>query len=306
MLAPFLSMADLELKSPCKINLVLNILGKRSDGFHELETLLYPVGCFDRLFFRKTEAGIQLTCDDPALPCDSSNLVHRAAAAFFERTGIREGVAIHLEKRIPQQAGLGGGSANAAMTLRGLNQLFESPLTDKDLVEIAAALGSDVPFFLSDQPALATGRGEAIQPLGNLKLSTGKYFLIFHFGFGVPTGWAYQQLARHETCIHGRQGRAGELVEALKSDPDGAAWKMFYNAFEIPVFTKFPILALLKEYLLSNGALTALMSGSGSAIFAVIEDSARAESLVEKVKSRFGASLWSCLVSADFKPAEAA
>src|SRR5512139_412816 len=146
--------------SPCKVNLLLNILGRRDDGFHELETVLHPVPVADELSFTRSGSGIQLRCSEPSLPVDSGNLVHRAAAAFLSRAQLREGVSIHLEKRLPLASGLGGGSSNAANTLLGLNELFAQPLNSDQLRELATVLGSDVPFFLQDKPARATGRGE--------------------------------------------------------------------------------------------------------------------------------------------------
>src|SRR3954470_24634841 len=154
----------LEKLSPCKVNLVLNILGKRSDGFHELETVMHPVGLCDRLTFSRAGT-LEVVCDNPELPCDARNLVHKAATAFLQQAAVREGVRIRLEKRIPMAAGLGGGSGNAAVTLLALNELFGSPLDTKQLTRIAATLGSDIPFFLQTEPALATGRGDNIQPL---------------------------------------------------------------------------------------------------------------------------------------------
>src|SRR3954471_17031508 len=152
-------------KSPCKVNLLLNILRKRPDGFHELETVMQPVPLFDLLDFSREGQGLQLTCSEPSLPTDSANLVFRAAEGFFKAAGITDGVRIHLEKKIPLAAGLGGGSGNAATTLLGLNELFGKPLTGDGLLSLAASLGSDVPFFLQDKPALATGRGEKITSL---------------------------------------------------------------------------------------------------------------------------------------------
>src|SRR5258706_14580053 len=148
-----------EKPSPCKVNLLLNILGQRADGFHELETLMHPVNYCDRLTLERRAAGVMLTCSNPVLPTDSTNLVHRAATAFLSAAQIKDGVRIHLEKRIPLAAGLVVGSGNAATALLGLNELFGQPLPPGKLSELAAALGSDVPFFLQDKAALATGRG---------------------------------------------------------------------------------------------------------------------------------------------------
>src|SRR5881394_2235190 len=134
----------LDKKSPCKVNLLLNILGKRADGFHELETVMHPVNVFDELSFARVTRGFHLTCSDPSLPTGAENLVHRAAMLFFQKTEIRDGVRIHLEKKIPLAAGLGGGSGNAATTLLGLNELFGHPLDAATLQQLAADLGSDV------------------------------------------------------------------------------------------------------------------------------------------------------------------
>ncbi len=131
----------LEKKSPCKVNLILNILGKRPDGFHELETVMQPVNVFDELSFERGGNGIQLTCDEPSLPVDGKNLVYRAAEAFLKQHPADAGVRIHLKKRIPLAAGLGGGSGNAATALLGLNELFGSPLSVAALETIAASLG---------------------------------------------------------------------------------------------------------------------------------------------------------------------
>src|ERR1017187_779716 len=193
----------LEKKSPGKVNLLLNILGKRPDGFHELETVMHPVNFFDVIRFERGGGGIQLACDEPALPVDAQNLVYRAAEAFLKLHDPRAGVRIHLQKKIPLAAGLGGGSGNAATTLLALNELYDQPLAAKILCEIAATLGSDIPFFLQNKPALATGRGEKIQPLENFPALCGKAFLLIHPGFGISTAWAYQNLARFPKALNG-------------------------------------------------------------------------------------------------------
>jgi len=292
----------LEKKSPCKVNLLLNILGKRPDGFHELETVMQPVNLFDEIHFEQGGNGIQLACDEPALPVDSKNLVHRAAANFLSTAAISEGVKIHLQKKIPLAAGLGGGSGNAATTLLALNELFDQPLSGAKLRELAASLGSDIPFFLQDKPALATGRGEKIQPLDPFPALRGKAFLLIHPGFGISTPWAYQNLARFPGALNGKPGRAQELISVLSGSAgfQPASFKMaaagFYNSLEAPALDKFPVLALYQEFLRENGALAALMSGSGSTTFAIVENVSSGESLAEKFKSQFGANGWTAVV----------
>ncbi|MSU41748.1 MAG: 4-(cytidine 5'-diphospho)-2-C-methyl-D-erythritol kinase [Pedosphaera sp.] len=288
-------MSSLRLASPCKINLILNILGRRTDGFHELETIFQPVPICDELHFQTTPAGVQLTCSNPELPVDSRNLVHRAASAFFAaHPGAAHGVQIHLVKHLPLAAGLGGGSANAAITLRGLNELFGKPLAAEKLQELAARLGSDVPFFLQDNPALATGRGELVQPLPPFPALKNAGLLLVHPGFGVSTPWAYQQLAKHPNALNGQPGRAAALADVLQTGTLSAVAPLLYNSLEAPAFVKYPLLPLIKDFFLANGAVAALMSGSGSTLFALAPNIGAAQSLDLQYRQRFGPAGWSC------------
>lgn len=288
-------LADHLKKSPCKVNLLLNILGPRPDGFHELETLLHPVKLHDTLRFTRVGQTLELSCSDQTLPTDSGNLVHRAATAFQEATGARDGVRIHLEKKIPQAAGLGGGSGNAATTLLGLNELFGSPLSAGQLHDLAARLGSDVPFFLQDQPALATGRGERIQPLEPFPVLTGAVFLLIHPGFGISTAWAYKQLPRFPAALHGQAGRARKLIELLRGADLAAAGREFYNSLEAPALEKYPLLALFQEFLRAQGVPAVLMSGSGSTTFAIVRAESDARKLENQVQAKFGP-CWTAVV----------
>jgi 4-diphosphocytidyl-2-C-methyl-D-erythritol kinase len=292
----FVKARPLEKNSPCKVNLLLNILGKRPDGFHELETVMQPVNLCDRLTFERCGGAVELSCSDAALPVDSHNLVHRAATGFLQTAKISDGVRIHLEKKIPLAAGLGGGSGNAATTLLALNELFGQPLPAAKLNELAASLGSDVPFFLQNQPALATGRGEIIQSLDFFPALRDKVFLLIHPGFGIATAWAYQNLARFPEALNGRPGRAQKLISKLQTGDGRAAGAEFYNSLEAPVLEKYPVLALYQEFLRANGALAALLSGSGSTTFAIAKNMAAAESLVGKFKSKFGQNCWTATV----------
>jgi len=274
---------------------LLNILGKRPDGFHELETVMQPIDLCDDLILTLAGQGVQLTCSDPALPTDAGNLVHRAATAFLQTTRINAGIRIHLEKRIPLAAGLGGGSGNAASTLLGLNDLFGKPLTPDQLHQAAASLGSDVPFFLQTKPALATGRGEKIQPLEFFSGLNGTAILLIHPGFGITTAWAYQQLAQFPAALNGQRGRAQKLIGLLQNADLSAASAEFYNSLEAPAFEKYPLLALYQEFLRAHGASATLMSGSGSTTFAIARNENAAGQLQAKVKAKFG-SCWTKVV----------
>ncbi len=286
----------LEKKSPCKVNLLLNILGRRPDGFHELETVMQPVNLCDELQFERTGSGVQLTCNEKNLPTDSKNLVYRAAAKFLEVAKLSDGVRIHLEKKIPMAAGLGGGSGNAATTLLALNDLFGQPLKLAVLDEIAAALGSDVPFFLYNRPALAVGRGEKVSSLENFPALAGRAFFLIHPGFGIATPWAYQTLAKFPAALNGEPGRARRLIAKLQAGDLRAAGAEFYNSLEAPALDKYPVLGLYQEFLRAEGALAALMSGSGSTTFAIAESPAAAVGLEQKFKAKFGAHGWTAIV----------
>jgi 4-diphosphocytidyl-2-C-methyl-D-erythritol kinase len=287
---------SVERLSPCKVNLLLNILGKRPDGYHELETLLQPVALYDRLVLDAVPMGIHLTCSQPELPCGPDNLVYKAAVKFFQTTQINSGVRIHLEKHIPMAAGLGGGSGNAAQTLLGLNELYYQPLDHRQLQSLAATLGSDVPFFLQTNPALATGRGEQVQSLEPFAALRGAWLLLVHPGFGIATAWAYQQLAKHPAALNGRPGRGLDLAGLLMADDLAVACRQFYNSLEVPALRKYPILALYQEFLREHGAAGALMSGSGSTTFALVKDRAAGEQLREDFLAQFGRANWTALL----------
>ena len=289
-------MTTLEKDSPCKVNLLLNILGKRPDGFHELETVFHPVNLCDRLMFQRSGHALELTCSDPSLPTDATNLVHRAATAFLKATSIAAGVRIHLDKKIHMAAGLGGGSGNAAVTLLGLNELFGSPLPLITLHEIAATLGSDVNFFLQTKPALATGRGEKIETLEEFPAMRGAYFLLIHPGFGISTPWAYQNLARFPAALNGIPGRANKLISLLQTTDLASAGREFYNSLEAPALEKYPVLALYQEFFREHDAAATLMSGSGSTTFAIFRNRTTAEAALEKFKPKFGETCWMAIV----------
>ena len=289
-------MTTLEKNSPCKVNLLLNILGRRPDGFHELETVFHPVKLFDRLSFTRGGTGIQLTCSDPTLPTDATNLVHRAASEFLASANISDGVRIHLTKQIPMAAGLGGGSGNAAMTLLGLNELFGSPLTIGQLHPMAATLGSDVNFFLQAKPALATGRGEKVGSLEDFPAMRGANFFLIHPGFGISTPWAYQNLARFPAALNGTPGRARKLISLLQTTDLATASREFYNSLEAPALEKYPVLALYQDFFREHGAAATLMSGSGSTTFAIFRERSAAEAALEKFRPKFGESCWTALV----------
>lgn len=250
---------------------------------------MHPVSVCDTLQFERKATGIALTCSDPEVPVDASNLIYRAAALFFEVAKIKQGVEIRLEKKVPVGGGLGGGSANAGVTLLALNELYGNPLSN--LNELASQLGSDVPFFLQSKPALATGRGEKIAPLNSFPVLKGKWFLLIYPGFGIPTVWAYKNLQPP----YGRAGKGAELIKSLSHGIDATR---FSNSLEAPVLRKYPLLQLFQEFLRENGALVTMMSGSGSTTFAICTGESQARELEGKTQAKFGP-VWTAVVPAE-------
>jgi 4-diphosphocytidyl-2-C-methyl-D-erythritol kinase len=266
---------EVTTSAPAKINLSLSVLGKRPDGFHAIESLMVPLTLADTITLEhRDEPGIGLTCSDPSLPTDDSNLVFRAARRFFETVDASPAIQIHLEKRIPHGAGLGGGSSDAASVLMALNALFYAPLSQAGVHELAAELGSDVPFFLARSAAFCRGRGEIVEPI---LFAETLPLLLIKPGFGVPTPWAY-----------GRWGGSRELP-GIDYGPQSFAWGTLVNDLERPVFEKYLFLAVLKRWLREQPEVAgALMSGSGSTTFAVLRDAAMGRELEARVRREFG------------------
>jgi 4-diphosphocytidyl-2-C-methyl-D-erythritol kinase len=271
----------MKLRCPAKINLYLHILGRRPDGFHELETLMCPVSLFDDLEMEEVDRGIHLQVEGADLPADSSNLAYRAAAAVLEKSGVAKGVRMHLTKRIPMGGGLAGGSSNAASVIRGVNELLQAGLSEPQLHEIAAGLGSDINFFLVNGPALCRGRGEKVQAV---KLKKQVRVLLLNPGFGVPTPWAFQAYASGME----KRGREGCAVEL-----SGAGSLRLRNDLEPAVFGKYLWLAQAKAWLNGRSEVSgALMSGSGATVFALLEDEADSDKLKAAARAYFGGDVW--------------
>lgn len=242
----------------CKINLGLHIIRKRADGFHDLETIFYPLQLTDALEV-VTPGSLQFHSSGIDIPGDTAdNLCVKAWHLLQKDFPELPQVDIHLHKHIPIGAGLGGGSADAAFMLLHLNNRFQLGLSQEQLVDYAAILGSDCPFFINNQPCYATGRGEIMVPV-ELDLSAYTFVLVFP-GIHVNTGWAFKQLTPKEPAI--------SLKEVIKTPVD--TWKgVMQNDFEAPIFSAHPELAAIKEALYAQGAVYATMSGSGSAMVGI-------------------------------------
>jgi 4-diphosphocytidyl-2-C-methyl-D-erythritol kinase len=273
----------MQLHAPAKINLSFRIKGRREDGFHEIETLMAPISLVDQLTIEKGEAegGVEFSCNDLSLPTGEENLVVKAAKLFQGATKSGNGLKIALTKRIPHGAGLGGGSSDAAAVLVGLNKFFEANHTQKVLAQLAAQIGSDVPFFLVGSAALCRGRGEIVEPTSlPMKLD----LLLVRPAFGVPTPWAYARWknSRDLPNVDYSLQRFSNLD--------------FVNDLERPVFEKYVLLAHLKHWLRQQPEVgVALLSGSGSTVFAVLRNGADGQKLAERVREEIDSEAWTCV-----------
>jgi 4-diphosphocytidyl-2-C-methyl-D-erythritol kinase len=273
----------MQVIAPAKINLSLRVLGRRSDGFHEIETFIAPISLCDEIKIEQRcgKQKITFRCNDPSVPNGEGNLVVRAANVFFEQTKITSGLSIELKKRIPHGAGLGGGSSDAASTLLALNKLFETNLPREALAKMAEMIGSDVPFFIFQSAAVCKGRGELVSPT---TLREQLSLLLLKPEFGVPTQWAYSRW------------RDSHEIPGVSSGVQQFTQQSFMNDLERPVFEKFVFLAQLKMWLLNQPEVgAALMSGSGSTIFAVVRDNTDVDLLATGAKAELDPELWMCV-----------
>ncbi|MDD3024712.1 MAG: 4-(cytidine 5'-diphospho)-2-C-methyl-D-erythritol kinase [Syntrophomonadaceae bacterium] len=274
--------SKIEVTAPAKINLTLDIKGKRADGYHELETVMQQIDLLDRITIELTSEGsISVDSNSSFIPHDKENLACQAAALFLDKYGCEEGVRIFIEKSIPIGAGLAGGSSDAAAVLWGLNRLLDCKLEEQDLLNLGAQIGSDVPFCLLGGSALARGRGELLQPL---KQSVPLLLLLVKPDFQVSTAEVYKQfnLAQVERFPDTR----AFLESWRKCDIIGIAAHM-ENVLESVSIKIFPEIALIKEKLKKLGALNALMSGSGPSVFAVFTDRVLALKAMENMRTSY-------------------
>jgi 4-diphosphocytidyl-2-C-methyl-D-erythritol kinase len=275
-----IEMQTMQVLAPAKINLSLKILGPRDDGFHEIETLISPVSLADKIDIEPQSRWIDFSCDDPTLPGGDENLAVRAAKAFFEKTKISSGAGIKLHKKIPHGAGLGGGSSDAAATLRALNQLFETNLSREELAKLGSTIGSDVSFFLFESAAVCKGRGEIVSPT---KLKKKLPILLLKPAFSVSSAWAYSRW------------QDSKEIPGILYQPQNFEGQSFVNNLERPVFEKFVFLAQLKAWLLKQAEIgAALMSGSGSTIFAVMHRGADVDLVAKRALEELDREIWTC------------
>ncbi|MGI6668204.1 MAG: 4-(cytidine 5'-diphospho)-2-C-methyl-D-erythritol kinase [Acetivibrionales bacterium] len=281
-------MAVLEVPAYAKINLSLDVTGKREDGYHELSTLMQTVELHDMVRIEEIKGEkIYLECNVPGLPVDSSNLAWKAADILMRSTGIRKGLKISIEKRIPLSAGLAGGSADAAAVLRGLNELFSLGLDNAGLRKIGKYLGADVPYCVAGGTMLAGGIGEILTPLPEF---SGVDVVIVRPKVKVLTANVFERLKLQDIPRGGRPDTP-LLTEALKKRDVGLVAKHMKNVLEHVTIPEYPVVGEAKKRLMAAGALGSVMSGSGPAVFGLFKDSITASAAYEKLSSE---TAWEC------------
>lgn len=280
----------LTIFAPAKLNLFLAVTGRRPDGFHDLVSVVAPIDLGDTLAV-EAAGEFAVTCSDPEVPCDGTNLVLKAARAFADAAEGTGAAHFSLEKRIPMGAGLGGGSSDAVAALRGLNELAgPAALSPGRLLQIAAGIGSDCPMFFHPGPAIMRGRGERIAPLPEqaVRRLRGRRVMIFKPGFGISTPWAYRELAAAAPRSYLAAAEAEARLAAWIDDPTAPAEALLFNNMEPPAFAKFLPLPVLLEQLRRQFGLQPRMSGSGSACFALLRDDTDTAPIFATVRQAWG------------------
>lgn len=267
-------MGFMTLEAYAKINFGLQILGKREDGYHDIVTVFQEIDLHDSLSFRKTPSEVNIVSSLTTLPSDESNLIYQAFNVFKNATAISGGIDVQLEKRIPMGGGLGGGSSDAAATLKALNHLWGNRLTHKELFRLAGEIGSDVPFFLMGGTALGLGRGEELEPVS---LENDYWIVLLLPNVSISTAWAYRQ-AKIPLTKDGKIVTFRALFE--KGTLQSFRTKLI-NEFEEVVFERHPQLRSLKNGLYKEGAFYASMSGSGSTIYGLFYQEREARAAVK-------------------------
>jgi 4-diphosphocytidyl-2-C-methyl-D-erythritol kinase len=276
-------MKEIGIDSYSKINLTLNILGKRRDGYHNIETIMQSINLADRIVIREEREGVKIKCSHPLVPTDTQSLIYRTAEKILSKYRIKRGVKIEIDKKIPLASGMAGGSANSASILVGINKLFALNLSHKVLKEIGEELGMDVPFCIQNGTALAYHRGEKVAPLP--PMNPPLWIIVINPGFEIPTKWAYNNL--NLESIRGEKSNTISMLKALKDGGlEGIANNLF-NSFEELIITKYREIGEIKDRLIEEGVLGALMSGSGPTVFGIAQNKENALKIYEKLKPEY-------------------
>lgn len=275
-------MNSIRLKARAKINLGLDVIGRRENGYHEVRMIMQSVGIYDRLFLKKTEkAGdIQIKTNLPYLPVNENNLVYKAARLMMQKYDIRGGISIELEKFIPVAAGMAGGSSDAAATMVGMQRLYNIPVTMETMAELGVQLGADVPFCIIRGTVLAEGIGEILTPLPKAPFM---HIVIAKPAVNVSTKYVYEQLRLDEHTVH--PDIDGLIRDIERQDIHGIAGYLG-NVLEAVTVREYPVISHIKDTMREHGAINALMSGSGPTVFGIFEDAVTARNCMAVLKEK--------------------
>lgn len=270
---------ELRLHAYAKVNLTLDVVGERNDGYHDIESVMHTIALHDSLVLREAGAGVELVVHGDGVPNDMRNLVLRTAQLLRETFAVDRAVQIELVKRIPIAAGLGGGSADAAVTLLGLVQLWKLRLDGRELLGFAAKLGADVPFFLEGGAAIARGRGERLTRLPPLPTT---WLVLARPQVEVATAWAYRQLSASGVTS---RPHTDLMVEAMRREDVRETGRHLCNVFEDVIVNVYPVVSELKSRILRGEAYGAGMSGTGPTIFGLMANEAAAHKVAEDLRT---------------------
>ena len=271
----------MKIKAYGKVNISLDVVGKREDGYHLLSMIMQNIDLYDEIEVEKQECGIILECNKSYVPVDNRNLAYKAAEIFKERYDIVDGVKINIEKNIPVSAGLAGGSTDAAAVLKVMNKLFNVNATEEELMELGLKLGADIPYCIHGGTALCEGIGEIITPI---KPFRDKIVVLVKPSFGVSTKEVYKAFDLSKIVFH---PRTDDIIKAMENDDIDFVANNMKNLLENVTLRKHRVILNIKEAMKSYGSLGTMMSGSGPTVFAFFDDMLKAQRCFEKMKKKY-------------------
>jgi 4-diphosphocytidyl-2-C-methyl-D-erythritol kinase len=272
-------MKNIEVKAYAKINLALDVLNKRSDGYHEVRMLMQSIKLHDIVYIELTETGdIDVSCDSQWVPPGKGNIAYKAAELILERYNLRQGIKITIKKNIPVAAGLAGGSSNAAAIIKGFNEIFELGLSQSDMMALGKQIGADVPFCIKGGTMLAEGIGEKLTSVKPLKETS---LLLARPGIGVSTAWVYNNLILENIK---ERPEIDAMISAVEKNQIDYIARNMKNVLETVTIPRYPVIGRIKSELLKNDALGSMMSGSGPTVFGIFKDKETAQKAFQFIK----------------------
>lgn len=271
----------MKVKAYAKINILLDVVGKKENGYHLLEMIMQSIDLYDLIDVNKIEKGINIKCNKSYIPVNNKNIAYKAAELFVNTYGINEGVSINIYKNIPTSAGLGGGSTDGAAVLKAMRKIFNVKISDKELEELGAKIGADIPFCINGGTAFCEGIGEIITPIEKFE---NKILVVVKPKFGVSTKWVYNE---YDNLRNVRKPEKEKILKAVKDNDVKSVSLNMANVLENVTINKYVIINKIKKDMIRFGALGTMMSGSGPSVFAFFEDSLSAQRCFERMKENY-------------------